>query len=94
MDVRLETQLPGRVQWQPPARREEYSNSELDRAEQDIEPKQETKAQAAPPPQLMTREELQQFLLMLGSSRGSEEMLAAMLHDAKRMQNALLSGRS
>lgn len=97
MDVRLETQLPGRVQWQSARSREEHSDSEYvahDRAEQEIEPRQEMKAQIAPPPKLMTREELQQFLLMLGASRGSEEMLTAMLHDPKRMQNALLSGKS
>ena len=42
---------------------------------------------------VISREELQQFLLLLGTTKGSEETLATMMHDRERMRDALLAAR-
>jgi len=98
MDVRLD------VTHQQPALQRPYAGQlrkdragrveavESERVEEE-RPETAQKATVAPP-QVISREELQQFLLLLGTTRGSEELLSAMVHDASKMRGMLLGGKT
>jgi len=99
MDVRLDAQMPGAVLRQTVVERnaerskEAGAEAELAQIRSEEERPPEPKAKPVEPPKVMSREELQQFLLMLGTVRGSEQLLS-MMHDQQRMRGALLSKKS
>ena len=97
MDVRLDVHQQAAVQRLTPGqqRRETGTKADAREAERAAEEQAESVRQAQPAaPQVISREELQQFLLLLGTTRGSEELLSAMVHDASRMRDMLLGGKA
>jgi hypothetical protein len=96
MDVRLDIQTLSMMPRSAAASvsREDGAEYDFEAVRFEEEKAQEEKTEAAPPPAVISREELFQFLLMLvGAARGSEGMLAQMVHDPQRMRNTLLAGK-
>ena len=96
MDVRLDMQTLSVVQRQAVVQkhREEAHNPELKEMERQAEQQQpQVRIIEPPPPRVISREELRQFMLILGATRGSETMLAAMAHDSQHMRATLLAGK-
>jgi hypothetical protein len=93
MDVRLEVQVPNVIQRPAvvPKSREEEHKPEFSEKEKQAET--QVKAIELPPPRVISREELRQFMIILGATRGSEKILAAMAHDPQHMRDTLLAKR-
>lgn len=91
MDVRLDVHQQAARQRLTPGvqRREAWTKVDAKETELTEEELPETVT-----PQVISKEELQQFLLLLGASRGSGELLPAMVHDASRMRGMLLGGKA
>lgn len=102
MDVRLEVFAQGAVprpagpvvQHEQGQVSEKVDARETERQQQEDERVQEQRRSRASSVSVISREELQQFLLLLGTTKGSEQALATMMHDQERMRGALLAART
>ena len=96
MDVRLDMQalvMAKRQTVTAPKNKEEGHTPELVEKEMQQVETQQVKTIESPPPRVISREELRDFMLILGAARGSEQLLAARAHDPQRMRDTLLAAK-
>lgn len=97
MDVRLDVHQQAFVQRPSVGQLRKVPEVEAEAKEverQEDERVESTRQAKQTPPKVISREELQQFLLLIGTTRGSEELLSSMVHDAARMRSMLLGGKA